>query len=151
MGVRWNVNLNPIHLARPLYHVLGTLLHELAHCWQFEKGSASKPPHHNREFVWKCEAFGIPTNSEGHDLGVRRGSRFHEHCETHGVAFPADPASEPDDRKAPQPLLTEAPVKPKGSKLVKWLCRCEDSVPIRVARADLDVTCNRCHESYRPV
>ena len=31
LGVRWNVNLNPIHLARPAFEVLATLLHELAH------------------------------------------------------------------------------------------------------------------------
>jgi hypothetical protein len=31
MGVRWALNLNPIHLARPVFEVLSTLLHELAH------------------------------------------------------------------------------------------------------------------------
>ncbi len=39
---------------------------------------------------------------------------------------------------------------PKGSKLVKLLCRYQDPVPIRVARADL-VTGNKGGEPYRPV
>jgi hypothetical protein len=31
LGVRWALNLNPVHLARPVYQVLATLLHELGH------------------------------------------------------------------------------------------------------------------------
>jgi hypothetical protein len=50
LGVRRNINLNPVHFARPLYHILATLLHELAHAWQHEHGTPSKPLHHNREF-----------------------------------------------------------------------------------------------------
>ena len=74
LGVRWALNLNPVHLARPVYEVLSTLLHELAHAWQHEHGTPSKPPHHNREFRDRCEAFGIPTDEGGHDLGVRHGT-----------------------------------------------------------------------------
>ncbi len=31
LGVRWALNLNPVHLARPVYQVLTTVLHELGH------------------------------------------------------------------------------------------------------------------------
>jgi hypothetical protein len=31
VGVRWAVNLNPLHLSRPVHRILATLLHELAH------------------------------------------------------------------------------------------------------------------------
>jgi predicted SprT family Zn-dependent metalloprotease len=150
LGVRWNVNLNPVHLARPLYEVLATLLHELAHAWQYERGTGAKPPHHNREFVETCEAFGIPTNSHGHYLGVRQGSPFHDYCTRHGVAFAPDPAAD-DAGDEPEPLLPEPPAKPKGSKLKKWICACPDPVPVRVARADFDATCNKCREPYRQV
>jgi len=47
MGVRWALNLNPVHLARPVHQVLATLLHELAHAWQHEHGTPSKPPHYS--------------------------------------------------------------------------------------------------------
>jgi hypothetical protein len=150
LGVRWNVNLNPIHLARPVYEVLATLLHELAHAWQYEKGTGGKPPHHNREFVEKCEEFGIPTNSQGHYLGVRSGSPFETYCSTHGVRFPhvtGDDGEEPSAE--PEPLLPIPPAKPKGSKLRKWICSCPDPVPVRVARSDFDATCNKCGERYR--
>lgn len=151
LGVRWNVNLNPIHLGRPVYEVLATLLHELAHAWQYERGTGGKPPHHNREFVEKCEAMGIPTNAHGHYLGVRHGSPFHDYCTAHGVAFPpaSDVAGDDQEGARPEPLLPEPPAKPKGSKLRKWICSCEDPVPVRVARADFDATCNRCGEAYR--
>jgi predicted SprT family Zn-dependent metalloprotease len=88
LGVRWSINLNPVHFARPLYHILSTLLHELAHAWQHEHGTPSKPPHHNKEFREKCEAFGVPTDEGGHDLGVRHGSPFEEYCRRHGVPSP---------------------------------------------------------------
>jgi predicted SprT family Zn-dependent metalloprotease len=150
LGVRWNVNLNPIHLGRPLYEVLATLLHELAHAWQYEKGTGGKPPHHNREFVEKCEAMGIPTDSQGHYLGVNQASPFHDYCKAHGVPFetPAGDAGD-EEPERPEPLLPTPPAKPKGSKLRKWICSCEDPVPVRVARADFDATCNKCKEPYR--
>jgi predicted SprT family Zn-dependent metalloprotease len=152
MGVRWNVNLNPIHLGRPVYQVLAVLLHELAHAWQCEKGTSGKPPHHNREFVDTCERFGIPTNSQGHCLGVTNGSPFEAYCVAHGVPFPKNAAAgdEGEAGPAPEPLLPTPPARPKGSKLRKWICSCPDPVPVRVARADFDANCNKCGAPYKP-
>lgn len=148
LGVRWNINLNPVHFARPLFHILSTLLHELAHAWQHEHGTPSKPPHHNKEFREKCEAFGVPTDEGGHDLGVRHGSPFEEYCRRHGVAFPGAPGAEREagDAAEPRPLLPEPPAKPKGSKLKKWTCPC--GVNVRVAIAEFDATCNRCGSRF---
>jgi predicted SprT family Zn-dependent metalloprotease len=151
LGVRWNVNLNPIHLGRPVFEVLATLLHELAHAWQYEKGTGAKPPHHNQEFVEHCEAMGIPTNAQGHYLGVLAGSRFEAYCVAHGITVrPNGTPNEGRGQAEPEPLLPEPPAKPKGSRLRKWICACADPVPARVARADFDVTCNRCGFRYRP-
>jgi hypothetical protein len=63
------------------------------------------------------------------------------------VPFPPAPGEE--DAEEPPPLLPEPPVKPKGSRLRKWICRCEDPVPVRVARSDFDATCNKCGERFR--
>jgi SprT-like family len=87
IGVRWALNLNPVHLARPVFEVLATLLHELAHCWQHSHGTPSMPPYHNKEFRDRVEAFGIPTDEGGHDLGVRHGTPFEEYCRRHGIGF----------------------------------------------------------------
>jgi len=147
LGVRWALNLNPVHLARPVFEVLSTLLHELAHAWQHEHGTPSKPPHHNREFRDRCEAFGIPTDEGGHDLGVRHGTPFEDYCRRHGITFPPPPgAAEPPGDTAglprPSPLLPVPPARPKGSKMKKWTCPC--GVNVRVAIAAFDATCNRC-------
>jgi hypothetical protein len=147
LGVRWALNLNPVHLARPVFEVLATLLHELAHAWQHEHGTPSKPPHHNREFRDRCEAFGIPTDEGGHDLGVRHGTPFEDYCRRHGIAFPPRPgAAEPPAGTprlpGPSPLLPVPPARPKGSKMKKWTCPC--GVNVRVAIAAFDATCNRC-------
>ena len=39
----------------PRGETTGLMLHELAHAWQYEKGTGAKPPHHNQEFVARCE------------------------------------------------------------------------------------------------
>jgi predicted SprT family Zn-dependent metalloprotease len=145
LGVRWALNLNPIHLARPVYEVLATLLHELAHAWQHRCGTPSKPPFHNKEFRERCEAFGIPTDEGGHYLGVRHGTPFEAYCRHHGVGFPAPPGSgtlTDGDHPAPTPLLPEPPARPRGSRMRKWRCPC--GVNVRVAIRSFDATCNRC-------
>lgn len=86
--VKWVLNLNPIHLARPGFKVLATLAHELVHAWQTEFGSPAKPPLHNREYRERCATLGLSTDRAGHDLGVRYGSPFEDYCRRHGVPFP---------------------------------------------------------------
>jgi len=154
LGVRWALNLNPVHLARPVFEVLATLLHELAHAWQHEHGTPSKPPHHNREFRDRCEAFGIPTDEGGHDLGVRHGTPFEDYCRRHGTAYPPSPgAAEPPagtpSLPGPSPLLPVPPARPKGSKMKKWTCPC--GVNVRVAIAAFDATCIKCGGPFRLV
>jgi len=154
LGVRWALNLNPVHLARPVYQVLATLLHELAHAWQHEHGTPSKPPHHNKEFRARCEAFGIPTDEGGHDLGVRHGSPFEDYCRRHRIALPpppgaADVTAGGPSGPGPLPLLPVPPARPKGSKMKKWTCAC--GVNVRVAIAAFDATCNKCGGRFRLV
>jgi len=153
LGVRWALNLNPIHLARPVFEVLSTLLHELAHAWQHEHGTPPNPPHHNREFRDRREAFGIPTDARRHDLGVRHGTPFEDYCSRHGITFPPPPGSpQPPGSPGvagPSPLLPVPPARPKGSKMKKWQCPC--GVNARVAIAAFDATCNKCGGRFRLV
>ena len=147
MGVRWALNLNPIHLARPVFEVLATLLHELAHAWQHEHGTPSKPPHHNRELRERCAGFGVPTDEGGHDLGVRHGTPFEYYCRRHGIGFPPLPGSpEPGAGEPGQPglspLVPVPPARPKGSKMKKYTCPC--GVNVRVAIADFQAVCCKC-------
>jgi hypothetical protein len=97
-----------------------------------------------------CEAFGVPTDEGGHDLGVRHGSPFEEYCRRHEVAFPPGPGAqaigEGGATELP-PLLPVPLVKPRGSRLRKWSCGC--GVNVRVAVSHFDATCNRCGERFR--
>ncbi len=152
MGVRWALNLNPVHLARPVCQVLATLLHELAHAWQHEHGIPSKPPHHNKDFRERCESFGIPTDEGGHDLGVRHGTPFEKYCRRHGIELPpaaggAEPTGGSGGGPTPSPLLPVPPVKPRGSKLKRWCCPC--GVNARVAIADFRAICCKCGGRFR--
>jgi hypothetical protein len=105
----------------------------------------SKPPHHNKEFREKYEAFGVPTDEGGHDLGVSHGSPFEGYCRRHGVPFPAAPGAQPEANGGagePPPLLPVPPAKPRGSKVRKWTCPC--GINVRVAIADFDANCDKC-------
>jgi hypothetical protein len=63
VGALHEINLNTLHLDRPLYEVLATLLHEMTHEWQDLFGRSSKRGYHNREFTAKCQALGIPSGT----------------------------------------------------------------------------------------
>lgn len=141
-GRRWVINLNPVHLARPLNEVLAALLHELIHVWQHERGTPSKAPYHNAEFRKVSAELGVPVDERGHSLGLPPGTMFARYC---GAS-----ATSPSDIRGP-PVATTAlatPV-PKGSRLRKWTCSC--GVNVRVAVATFDATCNRCGSLFRRV
>jgi len=150
LGVKWAVNLNLIHLARPVYQVVSTLLHEALHSWEHSWGTPARPPYHSAAFRARCEAMGIPTDERGHDLGVRRGSPFEEYCRRHGVAFPEEKSAAiraEDLHAAPPPLLPAPPARPSGSRLLKYRCPC--GVNVRVAGRAFRATCNRCGGLFR--
>lgn len=137
-GVRWRISFNTLHLRRPMYEVLATLLHELLHAWQHKVGTPGKPPHHNAEFRNKAAELGIPTDARGHYQPPVSDSPFHAYCLRHGVAWEAPPTPEE------HPWLPGPVLKPAGSKMKKWSCRCTN---IRAA-VELDVTCNKCDQKF---
>src|ERR1051326_4467028 len=59
IGARCEILLNVKHLQRPLYEVLGTLLHQLIHQWLEQVGESGDRTYHKRGFVARSEALGI--------------------------------------------------------------------------------------------
>jgi hypothetical protein len=149
LGRRWMINMNPVHLARPLDEILATLLHELIHVWQHECGTPSKAPYHNAAFRTMSAAFGIPVDERGHFLGVPCGTRFAQYCGASATTL-SDEAAFHASNRGPHvsPVALATPV-PKGSRLKKWTCAC--GVNVRVAVAAFDATCNRCGSLFRLV
>jgi hypothetical protein len=48
IGAAYEINLNPVHLERPLYQILCTLLHEMVHEWQCLFGKPGSGGYHNK-------------------------------------------------------------------------------------------------------
>lgn len=64
-GIRENININQLHLSRPLWSILTTLIHEMTHSWQVIYGKPSNGWFHNKEFRMKMESFGIVCDEKG--------------------------------------------------------------------------------------
>jgi hypothetical protein len=141
-GLKENININRAHLNRPLWDVLATLIHEMAHSWQYMYGQPSKSWFHNKEFQLKMLEFGIVINNRGCHMGVT--GRFVYMLQRHGITFD----SLPDYGLAGGVLVPPPPKdKPKGkSNLRKWVCPCGQSA--RVGKKEFHATCDLCGEKF---
>lgn len=56
-----------------LLAVMGWLVHEMIHLWQFEQGKPSRAGYHNKEFANKCRALGLEPKDlqTGADVGQK--------------------------------------------------------------------------------
>ena len=137
-GIRENININQIHLNRPLADVLSTLLHEMTHSWQATFGKPAKGWFHNLEFVHKLNGFGIICNNSGSHLDI--GDPFLFLLQKHGIPFGDGPGAK--GMISPPTVL-----KPKGdSKLKKWQCSCGQNA--RVGKKAFHATCDLCGEPF---
>lgn len=136
-GIKENININRVHLKRPMWDLLATLLHEMTHSWQYLYGNSSKSWFHNKEFQVKLLEFGIVTDNKGCHLGL--GDPFVYLLKKHGVEL--------NHNKDPGGIIRIPPKeKPKGkSKLRKWTCGCTN---IRVAVSDLEAKCFKCGNRF---
>ena len=136
-GIRENINLNRIHLKRPMASILATLVHEMTHCWQKRYGHPSKSWFHNREFRLKLRSFGLEYNPKGQliDLADPFASLLRQHgvdCNP-GIKIIQDQTTMSD--------------RPKGeSKLKLWVCGCHQRA--RVGRREFYATCDLCGDQF---
>jgi predicted SprT family Zn-dependent metalloprotease len=65
------ISINPSYIANSrLIEVMQTLVHEMAHCWQFSFGSPSKDHYHNKEWAYKMIQIGLMPSSTGEPGGA---------------------------------------------------------------------------------
>jgi SprT-like family len=136
VGAQFEINLNPRHFDRPLYQVLGTLLHEQIHLWQHLYGEPSKTNWHNRGFVEKARQVGIPCEGGRHAFTV-----------SYTDPFLAVLKRERVEIGEPTALVLEAHVvqsAEKGSKLRKWACGCTNMW----AAVEVDAVCRKCGSRF---
>jgi len=141
IGVRENININRVHLNRPIWEILATLIHEMCHSWEYLYLSAddrTKSWYHKKGFRFKLASFGILTDNRGCHVGI--GDPFVHILRQHAITF---------DRKIEVGKMIAIPKKPavKGkSKLKKWSCPCGQNV--RVGKKDFFATCDLCSGKF---
>ena len=138
IGAMYEININPVHINRPLMEMLKTLLHEAGHLAQYVNPAkygrhSSSAYYHNKSFCLMVDKQGIPCSSRGITLEIR--DPFKAFCVAHGV--------EAIDHKIEGVLADEG----GRSKLKKWVCGC--GYAVRVAVSDFKAHCDVCGEAFR--
>jgi hypothetical protein len=133
-GLRGEIALNATYLRQlSVWEVLGVLLHEMIHAWQYAHGSPSDGNHHNGEFRRKAAAFGLNIGRRG-VTGYDAVSRFRDLLRRFRIDMPEGDMP-PRERRV------------KGSsKNKKWTCGCPVSVRCAVT---LHARCLRCGQDFR--
>lgn len=80
-GVRCHeVAINPAYVGRSaLIELLQTLVHEMAHCWQFTYGKPGRRGYHNKEWADMMESIGLMPSATGAPGGAKTGERMNDY------------------------------------------------------------------------
>ena len=74
-----------IGLGRPTDVILGTLVHEMCHLWQFLEGTPGKGAYHNKEWAKKMEEVGLCPSATGEEGGKRTGRKVSHYIIEGGI------------------------------------------------------------------
>lgn len=140
-GVRENICINLVHLDRPVWDILATLLHEMCHSFEHtyvDEKKRTKNWYHSKAFREKMAEIGILCNEKGSHIAV--GDPFVSLLKKHGVKV--------NGKKSPDGFIKIPPkLKPKGkSKLKKWTCGCTN---VRVAVNSFEAICLKCNNKFQ--
>lgn len=84
------IAINPSYFAVvPLLEVLQTVVHEMAHAWQFHFGKPGRRGYHNKEWADKMEAIGLMPSSTGKPGGARTGEKIADYAAPGGLFMQA--------------------------------------------------------------
>jgi len=147
-AVREQINLNRLHLNRPLWDILATLLHEMTHSFEYvylDEKQRTKTWYHSKAFREKMLEFGIVCDEKGCHQGLLAKGKFVHILQQHAVSFDGIPDYGLAGMSEVFPINPKK--KPKGkSKLKKWTCGCTN---IRVAISDLEARCLKCGNDFQ--
>jgi hypothetical protein len=136
-GLKGEIAINRLYLPpqRPLWRVLGTLLHELLHAWQQAHGTPGKGNHHNRELRDKARSYGLLIDGDG-VTEYAEWSPFKEILHDQGI-----------DLSDPETPVSGGTIGGRcSSKLKKWSCGCTN---VRVAVAEFRAMCLKCGREFK--
>ncbi|MDA9762238.1 JAB domain-containing protein [Desulfobacterales bacterium] len=149
-AVREQINLNRLHIGRPLWGVLSTLLHEMAHSWEYTyvpENKRTKSWYHSKAFRVKMEEFGIHCADNGAHIGLESNGRFVFLLKQHGVTFDEIPDFSTMISGGGKLIPIDPKPKVKGkSKLKKWTCGCQI---VRIGKREFCATCDICNNKFK--
>lgn len=96
------INLTPDYLNRPFIKVMGTLVHEMCHHYQYTLGvkKGRRTPYHDKEFARIMERVGLICSSTGKPEGKKTGIRM-THYILEGGVFEKLTQNAPETLKSP--------------------------------------------------
>ncbi|HHH2825403.1 TPA: SprT-like domain-containing protein, partial [Escherichia coli] len=75
------IAMNPSYFGVvPLLEILQTLVHEMAHAWQFHFGEPGRRGYHNKEWADKMEAIGLMPSDTGKPGGKKTGEKMADYA-----------------------------------------------------------------------
>ena len=143
------ISLNPSWLRRraPI-QVASTLVHEMCHLLQQERGTPGRRGYHNEEWARIMDSVGLGPSTTGERNGKRVGQKV-SHYIVEGGAFAKAFASMPETCNLP--LLCDEPspaakAKAKKKNKTKYTCPgCSDNV---WGKPELMIVCERCETRF---
>ena len=150
------ISLNPAHLKeRPSIDVASTLVHEMVHLWQHERGTPSRAGYHNAQWAEKMEAVGLVPSDTGRPGGRKVGQQMDHYVGDGGGfqrAFERLPRGcllpwqcRPDPERGAGGGLGAAPAGARNK--VKYTCpSCASNV---WGRPELELQCVPCARRYQ--
>lgn len=75
------IALNPSYFGVvPVLEILQTIVHEMAHAWQFHFGEPGRRGYHNKEWAEKMETIGLMPSSTGKPGGAKTGEKMADYA-----------------------------------------------------------------------
>lgn len=75
------IAINPSYFGVvPLLEILQTIVHEMAHGWQFHFGTPGRRGYHNKEWADKMESIGLMPSSTGQPGGAKTGEKMADYA-----------------------------------------------------------------------
>lgn len=142
------ISLNPAYLKhRDPRDVASTLVHEMAHHWQQERGKPGRRGYHNAQWAKKMETLGLMPSSTAAPGGARVGYRV-SHYVIEGGGFDRAFAAMPREYLLPWlcgEITGRGARKPRAASKIKFSC--EGCGANAWGRPGLHLVCGDCAET----
>ena len=149
--VKDEISLNPAWLTRPALEVSSTLVHEMAHLWQWHFGTPSRRGYHNAEWASKMDSVGLVPSTTGAPGGKRVGQAVSHYVDGEGRFMRAF-AKMPPAYKLPWAAEElDGPAKGKAKAKNKTKFTCPSCGANAWGKPELAIRCVDCGVDFEPV